>query len=197
VPVDVVEINPAVVPVAEKYFDLDRKALNIFIGDGRYFINQSTKRYDAVILDAFLGDSSPSHLMTREAFSGIKRLLQPEGVLVINTFAELDSPDDFFGASLHKTLTNVFASVRIHSSPGGNTLFVASPRPELAILHPPEFSHVHTNVVERVREAFNTLRETDPNHGQVLTDDYNPVEVFDAANRERLRRVLAASMKTS
>ena len=196
VQVDVVEINPAVVPLAEKFFDLDTKALNIFVGDGRYFLNQSLKQYDAVVLDAFLGDSSPSHLMTREAFGAIKRVLRPEGVLVINTFAELDGRGDFFGASLYKTLKHVFAEVRIHSSRGGNSLFVASPRTNLAILHPPDFSQVHSHVVERVREAFHNLRETNPDHGRVLTDDYNPVEVFDAGNREKLRRALAVSMKS-
>jgi spermidine synthase len=195
VKVSAVEINPAVVPLAEKFFDLDTKALNLFIGDGRHFVNQTTQRYDAVILDAFLGDSNPSHLMTREAFGGIQRVLKPDGVLVINTFADLDPPDDFFGASLYKTLTNVFPSVRIHSARNGNTLFVAAPRANLAIVHPPEFSHVHSSAVSIVQEAFNTLREPDPRHGRVLTDDYNPVEVFDAAHRESLRRRLAMEMK--
>ena len=31
-----------------------------------------------------------------------------------------------------------------------------------------------------------------PQHGIVLTDDYNPVEFYDAANREDIRRGLAA-----
>jgi hypothetical protein len=31
-------------------------------------------------------------------------------------------------------------------------------------------------------------------HGQILTDDYNPVEFYDAANRESLRRYLAMAM---
>jgi len=44
----------------------------------------------------------------------------------------VDRPRDYFGASLYKTLTNVFTSVRIHSGRNGNTLFVAAPRPQLA-----------------------------------------------------------------
>ena len=57
--VDVVEINPAVVPLAEKYFDLDTGAFALSIGDGRCFVDRSRGLYDAVILDAFLGDSTP------------------------------------------------------------------------------------------------------------------------------------------
>jgi len=39
------------------------------------------------------------------------------------------------------------------------------------------------------------LRETDPRHGRVLTDDYNPVEFYDAAHREQTRRWLAQAMR--
>ncbi len=188
--VDIVEINPAVVPVAQKFFNFDPAKVNITIGDGRYFVNRSARSYDAVILDAFLGDSCPSHLMTREAFSGMKRLLRPEGVLVINTFADLDRKD-FFGASLFKTLTNVFASVLIHAGRNGNTLFVCSARPQLTMVHPPDFAGVYEGCLGLVKDAFASLREPDPRHGLVLTDDYNPVEFYDAANREALRKNLA------
>ena len=98
--VDVVEINPAVVPVARRFFDLDPAAFDLTIGDGRWFVNQSAARYDAVILDAFVGDATPSHLMSREAFAAIARVLKPDGVLVINTFVDFGSRGDYLGASL-------------------------------------------------------------------------------------------------
>jgi spermidine synthase len=192
--VDVVEINPAVVSLAEKFFDLEPKRLNISIGDGRCFVNRGGKEYDAIILDAFLGESSPSHLMTREAFTSMRRSLKPEGTLVINTFGEFGHGQDFMAASLSKTLQKVFPSVRIHHAEYGNTLFVASSRPNLAIVHPPNFEGVHNACVDQVQAAFDTLRETNPLHGIVLTDDYNPVEFYDAKNRESMRRYLANSM---
>ena len=88
--VDVVEINPAVVPVAVRFFDLQTNKLNLTLDDGRHFLNRCRKQYDAVVLDAFLGDSSPSHLMTREAFASIRRVLRPGGTLVINSFGNLE-----------------------------------------------------------------------------------------------------------
>jgi spermidine synthase len=66
----------AVQPVAEKYFDFHSEGLNIFAGDGRFFVNQSRRQYDVIILDAFLGDSSPSHLFTRESFTAMRRILR-------------------------------------------------------------------------------------------------------------------------
>jgi spermidine synthase len=197
VKVDVVEINPAVVPLGEKYFNLEPQKLHIIFGDGREFLNRCHQQYDAVIMDAFLGDSCPSHLMTREAFRAIRRVLRPTGVLVINTFADLEPDSDFFSSSLTKTLSDVFPSVRIHSRGGGrgNTLFVASSQTNLRILKPPDLSTVHRSSVDDVQAAFEGVRETDPRHGRVLTDDYNPVEFYDASNREFLRRQMALYFK--
>jgi hypothetical protein len=33
--------------------------------------------------------------------------------------------------------------------------------------------------------------DTIPEHGRILTDDFNPAEYFDARNREAIRRALA------
>jgi predicted membrane-bound spermidine synthase len=193
--VDVVEINPAVVPVAKNYFDCPVEKLNLTIGDGRQFVNKCAKQYDVVILDAFLGDSSPSHLMTQEAFGAMRRVLKPDGVLVINSFGGFEPGRDFFTASLDQTLKRVFRSVRIHAAGNGNVLFVASDQPELKIVNPPDFAQVHPACRNLVEAAFAGTREPNPQSGIVLTDNYNPVEFYDAANREDLRRLLANSVR--
>ena len=189
--VEVVEINPAVVPVAQQFFGCETNRFQLTIGDGRQFLNETKRKYDAVVLDAFLGDSSPSHLMTREAFASMRDVLRPEGTLVINCFGGFDRGRDFFVASLDKTLHSVFASVRIHATGNGNVFFVASPRAELKILHPYDLNRAHPNVKNQIESAFSSLREVNPSSGRVLTDDFNPVEFYDAANRERFRRDLA------
>jgi spermidine synthase len=196
VKVDVAEINPAVVPVAARFFDLEPAKLNITIGDGRYFLNRSTNQYDAIILDAFLGDSSPSHLMTKEAFRAMQRLLRPGGALVINSFGDFQTGEDFLTASLDKTLKAVFKSVRIHSVGNGNVFFVASDEADLKLSTTPDLSPMHPTVREQVKTGFERITQTNPTHGQVLTDDFNPVEYYDAVNRELVRRQLAVSMKT-
>ncbi len=196
VSVDVIEINPEVVPLAQKYFDLDPARLNISFGDGRYFVNRTHKQYDAIILDAFLGDSSPSHLMTREAFAEMRRALKPTGTLVINSFGDFGPGRDFLTASIYKTLAAVFNSVRIHAEGlHGNTMFVASPNPDLRILREPDLSAVHGSSARQVAAAFESVREVTSLSGRVLTDDYNPVEFYDAVNREELRKNLAQGVR--
>jgi predicted membrane-bound spermidine synthase len=193
--VDVVEINPAVVPMAARFFDLDTNKLHLTLDDGRHFLNRCRKQYDTVILDAFLGDSSPSHLLTRQAFASIQRVLRPGGTLVINSFGNLEPGRDFFAASLTRTLQAVFQSVRAHTSGDGGIFFVASDRPALEFVRPPDLANVHPDVLDDTRSTYAGVVDTLPEHGRVLTDDYNPAEFYDARNREEFRRQLAMAAR--
>ena len=223
---DVVEINGAVVPMAEEFFDFDSSKVNLTIGDGRQFLNQTEESYDAIILDAFLGDSSPSHLMTYEAFKKMKEHLTERGVLVINSFGESNPERQFFSASLDKTLRAVFDDnkVVVHASGYGNVFFVATNDKQLKIHHSPEpdaeaatrfkaanseeetfvewnkwnenvsgdgpFFSEHREVQQEMALMWKGRRTFDPHKGKLLSDDFNPVEFYDARNREENRRGL-------
>lgn len=191
--VDVVEINPAVVPIGQRFFDLDSSRLNIQLGDGRAFLTRLKPGYDAIALDAFLGDASPGHLMSQEAFAAMRQLLRPEGVLVINSFGDFTPGRDYFCGSLNQTLRSVFGQVAIHDGANGNVFFVARPVANAAVPQLPALDQVHPACVEKVKATFARVVEP-PAAGIVLTDDFNPVDFHDAANRERLRRNLAMSM---
>jgi predicted membrane-bound spermidine synthase len=193
---DVVEINPAVPQIAKVFFGCPTEKLNVILGDGRQFVNKCGKKYDAILLDAFLGESSPSHLMSVEAFRAMRNVLNAKGVLVINSFGHLEPGRDFLGASLDKTLKQVFRSVRIHAAPGGNTFYVASEEPKLVMYRQLDMEQVHPVCRKQVAEAFAHTPLPDPRSGIVLTDDYNPVEYYDAANREIVRRRLALAMRS-
>ncbi|HOX59433.1 MAG TPA: fused MFS/spermidine synthase [Candidatus Paceibacterota bacterium] len=193
--VDVVEINPAVVPVAVRFFDLQTNQIHLTLDDGRHFLNRCRKHYDTVILDAFLGDSSPSHLFTRQAFAAIRRVLRPGGTLVINSFGSLEAGRDFFAASLNNTLKAVFPSVRAHATGDGAIFFVAGNRSDLALVHAPDLSNVHPYVLREAEATYASLVDPSPERGRVLTDDFNPAEFYDARNREDFRRKLALAAK--
>jgi spermidine synthase len=192
---DVVEINPAVVPVARKYFDCDPALFRLFLDDARHFLNQATNRYDVVVLDAFLGDSVPSHLMTIEAFQAIGQVLRPQGVLVMNAFGELPPAADYFRDALARTLGGVFRFVRLHASGNGNLFFVAMNQKPPATLQFPDLDTIHVTCRYQAQTAFTNQCRLDLAQGTVLTDDRNPVEYYDARVRERLRRLLALSMQ--
>jgi spermidine synthase len=194
--VEVFEINPDVAEVAREYFDCPLETFQLRVGDGRQLLNQTTNRYDSVILDAFLGDSSPGHLMSVEAFESIRGVLRPEGSLVINCFAEFGAGKDFYGASLDKTLRAVFPFVKIHATGAGNVYFVASMKAGAEVLRQPDYAAMNSVVVGRIRQEFMATLRANPDSGIVLTDDYNPVEVFDAPQREETRKRLARTMQS-
>ena len=186
--VDVVEIDPEMVAVAERHFGFDRRRVALHVGDGRVFLARSARRHDVIVLDAFIGDSIPSHLFTREALQAARDRLAPGGVLVINTYAEVVSGRDFLGASLERTLATVFPAVRVHRDGDLSVFYVATGDGEL-VMRPAGTS---ARVPARLRgEVAATLLDSRParaDRGMVLTDDFNPADVWDAPNREALRR---------
>jgi spermidine synthase len=193
--VQVVEINPAVVPLAQKFFGLETQRLQLTLDDGRHFVNRGTNHYDAIVLDAFLGDSSPSHLMSREALAAMHRLLKPDGVLVINSFGSTEPGKSYFAASLAKTLQAVFRNVRIHGSGNGNMFYAASDQTAMELNPPPRQTELPESLRASLLTAWNSRLAFDARDGRVLTDDYNPVDYYDAATREGTRRGMATSMR--
>ena len=89
--IDAVEIDPAVVRVAGKYFGFaPGRQTAVVEEDGRVFVKRMQKqqiRYDLVLLDAFDHEYIPEHLLTREFLLEVRSILTVQGVLAANTFA--------------------------------------------------------------------------------------------------------------
>lgn len=89
--IDTVELDPAVVKVAQSHFAYQEDArLRTYVQDARVFVRQQQRRgsqYDLVLIDAFDRDYIPEHLLTREFLQQVRSLLTPAGVLAANTFA--------------------------------------------------------------------------------------------------------------
>lgn len=114
VTIDVVEIDPAVVAVAREFFAVPEDArLRLFAQDGRLFVTRSARRYDIIILDAYLIDTIPFHLATREFFEAVRAHLTPGGVLASNIIGALEGPRSGFFRAVYKTLGEVFPSVYV------------------------------------------------------------------------------------
>lgn len=88
---DIVEIDPAVVRVAKKYFGFrPTSRVHITEEDGRVFVKRAIKKgekYDMIMLDAFENEYIPPHMLTRQFLAEVKMILTPDGVVVANTFA--------------------------------------------------------------------------------------------------------------
>ncbi len=87
------DINPDVPRLAQKYFtylpDLEKRGakLEIVVSDARLALERelsNPQNFDALLLDAFSGDSVPAHLLTREAFEIYKKHMKPDGIIAVH-----------------------------------------------------------------------------------------------------------------
>lgn len=89
--IDVVEIDAAVVEVAQEYFGFkEGRNVDAIEADGRVFVKRALRegrKYDLIMLDAFDHEYIPEHLLTREFVQEVRSLLVPNGVLAANTFS--------------------------------------------------------------------------------------------------------------
>ncbi len=95
VTVEAVDIDPASLAAATRYFGFDVSRVRVHIADARTQLKRCGKGHDVVIVDLFQGDGTPDYLSTRNFFSDLRRCLAPGGVAVFNTFADLDRPDAY------------------------------------------------------------------------------------------------------
>jgi spermidine synthase len=83
--VEVVELNPVVVDVARRFFDVTEDSrLRIVVEDGARFMERAGPRYDLIFLDAFSDSGAPDHLKDSRFFEDVRRGLAPGGVAVRN-----------------------------------------------------------------------------------------------------------------
>ncbi|MGB0496268.1 MAG: spermidine synthase [Kangiellaceae bacterium] len=120
-----VEIDPAVVSIAKKYFKYkENERIKTSVQDGRIFIKRAISKnqtYDWIILDAFNGEYIPEHLLTLEFLQEVKKLLSPDGLLSANTFS---SSELYNYESV--TYQKVFNQLQIlHSPTKGNRVIFA------------------------------------------------------------------------
>jgi len=198
VEVTAVELEPRIGEVARQYFDLP-DSVRLFYEDARTYLNRSQEHYDIVFLDVFAAENTPWYMMTTEAIERIKKLLHPDGILVINTFAWVDgvSPEV---VRLESALLESFDDVRVFVSSYGegekgremtNAVLVAGTELSLYLGFFPNkvlfsIKYKLNDILESMRPAAATI---DP-----PTDDFNDLDYAGADIRLALRKILIADM---
>jgi spermidine synthase len=115
---DVVEIEPALFPLATRYFDLQHlDRLTNHVADARVFIQASSeKKYDYIFMDTFnSGLYIPPHLTTIEFWRALRGRLAADGLLMINFIGATGLSGTTLTDSFTKTLRTVFPNVRAFS----------------------------------------------------------------------------------
>ena len=112
--IDVVEIDPAVIDVASRYFGLpDDPRLRVVNQDARRFVQTSRDAYDVVIVDCYYSDSVPFHLTTEEFFREVKARMTPGGVLAYNVIGSVGGEQSKLFRSTYRTAEGVFSRLAV------------------------------------------------------------------------------------
>ena len=135
IPIDGVEIDPAIIEVGRRWFAMNQPNLNAIAADGRRYLSTSTRHYSVIAVDAYRPPYIPFHLTTLEFFQLVRDHLTQDGVIAIN--AARSETDYALVNALVCTLKAVFPSVFVLNEPGlgrftGNSLVIATVQPSRA-----------------------------------------------------------------
>ncbi|MBV9532300.1 MAG: fused MFS/spermidine synthase [Bradyrhizobium sp.] len=188
-----VELDPAVVQLARKYFGIrEEPNFQVVNRDGRLFLSEAKDHYDIILIDAYRGPFVPFHLLTKEFYQIVRDHLAEGGVVAQNV-----EPSTMLFDSAVKTINTVFAQLDFFPA-DGNIVTMAYGGPErkpedlAATAHERDKSF---GLRYSLAEMLNARRRIQIDGGKVidanakvLTDDFAPVETLK--NIERHNRKL-------
>jgi spermidine synthase len=177
--IDGFEIDPKIVDVGRRYFDMNLPNLNVIVQDGRWGLSSSPEKFDLICVDAYRPPYIPPHLTTREFFQIAADHLKPDGALVINVGR---SPGDRrLIDGLSTTLKTIFSSIYVMDIPETFNSMV------YATLSPTSLVNLQANLATLNARLHNVLLtdsialtlanlQPAPKTTVVFTDDISPIE---------------------
>jgi spermidine synthase len=177
VPIDGVEIDPAIVAAGRKYFGMTEPNLHVHIADGRTYLRASHETYDVVAVDAFQQPYIPFQLTTKEFFEEVRAHLSPTGVICLNTGHT--RTDYRLVQAFVNTLSQVFPSVYVFNVPNTfNTEVMATVAPTSLATFQANLAAASGPLMPTVAQEVGPVAQVAhaERGGIVFTDDQAPVE---------------------
>lgn len=170
---DGVEIDGKVVDLAKKYFSLPEK-VNVFVEDGRAYLNTKEKKYDVIMVDAYRDISIPFQMSSVEFFRSVKQHLNENGVMVVN-MNMYDETEGSITDYLEGTIKSVFNNVYTVKTTGTNKELYAGDFDLYDALFE-QSRYIRQNDLRNITgRVLRNMTEVDPSD-YILTDDKAPVE---------------------
>jgi spermidine synthase len=142
--IDYAELDPLLIEMLEKYRsrltqrELQDNRVNIINKDGRFFVKNTSHKYDIVLLGLSKpADLSTNRVFTQEFFALIKKRLNPDGILALylpGSLTYLSSELRDLNACILNALKSTYSSVRI--IPGDYNMFLASSSQDIMRVDP-------------------------------------------------------------
>ncbi len=203
--VDIAEIEPLLLPVAQQYFGLPQSPrLHNHLLDGRRFLHDTANRYDLIFSDVYHQfAATPPQFSSREFFELALARLNDGGVFIANHYGSTDPATRPLVLSVLRTLRSVFPQVYVYAVKDPNSemlqnfIFVGhrqEARIDLTRATDIDFAYPALQKTAALEyRPEDTLVEQAP----LLTDDYAPVEYYAAQVVRQYDALLKAGHKSS
>jgi spermidine synthase len=182
--VDIVEIDPDIVSVAEKYFYFrENKKMKVHVSDGRVFVKRSQKKYDMIFLDAYQNDYIPFHLTTIEFLKELKGRLKDDGVVASNILSEYRNK---FFDSMIITYRKAFPHVYVfEGQKSRNFIFIATANNKMMAQQSvmgdarkiQRYRRMDIDLTE-IAQYYEYSTAYERKTAKILTDDFAPVNLY-------------------
>ena len=189
---EIVEIDPASLRAARRFFGLDERKTTVHHTDARTFVHTCPRVYEVAVVDLFHGDGTPDYLITRDFFRDLRRCIGDKGIAVFNTFADLENPASY--AHLLTTLRTELPHLALYrpSSTGAshtNSFIVASaaPLPAPVRVTMDDMPSRHENTLWDMLAAPMPLTPALFAGGKIITDAHNRA-ALDLAHAQQIYR---------
>lgn len=112
----VVETDPSLIEIGEKFFNVPTHEIKTVINDAKLFITQDEASYDLIFGDTYNSYISvPWYLLTREWNNSIQKKLNPGGIYAINFIGSFSGEGSAFTGSIVHTFKKTFPNYYIVS----------------------------------------------------------------------------------
>ena len=201
--IDVVEIDPITLEIAEKFFKYKKINTNLFFEDARTYVRKCKKKYHLIIIDLFFADGIPEHLTTIEFYKDLKNCLYDDGILISNSITDfsnnltLNAVLSTFNA-VFKNLYYFYDKTYVDQSSikVTNLYTLATNKGKLKSLNF-KFDHVPEGMKTRLSSTLkniNIFKEEEMNKKNIIYDEKNTYSEIFSKSMQSFRQLVSSSI---
>ena len=201
--IDVVEIDPITLEIAEKFFKYKKINTNLFFEDARTYVRKCKKRYHLIIIDLFFADGIPEHLTTIEFYKDLKNCLYDDGILISNSITDfsnnltLNAVLSTFNA-VFKNLYYFYDKTYVDQSSikVTNLYTLATNKGKLKNLNL-KFDHVPEGMktkLSSIIKNINKFKEEEMNKKNIIYDEKNTYSEIFSKSMQSFRQLVSSSI---
>jgi spermidine synthase len=201
--IDVVEIDPITLEIAEKFFKYKKINTNFFFEDARTYVRKCKKKYNLIIIDLFFADGIPEHLTTIEFYNDLKNCLYDDGILISNSITDfsndltLNTVLSTFNA-VFKNLYYFYDKTYVDQSPikVTNLYTLATNKGQLKNLNL-KFDHVPEIMRAKLSSTLrniNKFKVEEMNKENIIYDEKNTYSEIFSKSMQSFRQLVSSSI---